>query len=246
MLGHGIRIRADRRLDGDPPLRRGGGIDGVEADAVLGDHAQPGAGIHDAGRNPPVPDDDPDGLGALAEADEPLLVARLAGVDDFEPAEDVDRLRGTVGARHEDDGLAGCGRRIGLDGGSAGGGRGHGSHSTFAPDSLTTLPHLTISSLRKAENCSGVPLSTVAPSAAIFSRTSGICSTRTTSVFRRLTIGSAVPAFTRKPNQVLDSKPGKPDSATVGTSGRSETRLVAVTARRSEEQTSKLQFTPIS
>src|SRR5574341_1339708 len=44
------------------------------------------------------------------------------------------------------------------------------------------------------------------------------------------TIGPGVPWGAHRPYQVLMLKPGRPDSATVGTSGKAEERLAVVTA----------------
>ena len=143
---------------------------GVEADAVLGDHAQPGTGIHDADLQDPAVPDGPEtrAAGVARQARRPSPRRASCRRRRSQMHRVPRRLQGEVGARHEDDGLSGSGHRGALGGRDDGRGRGHGAHSTFAPES-TTLPHLTISSLRKAVNWSGEPLSTVAPSAAIFS-----------------------------------------------------------------------------
>src|SRR5947199_7416458 len=49
--------------------------------------------------------------------------------------------------------------------------------------------------------------------------------------FNRSTIGPGVAAGANSPNQVTTSKPGTPDSATVGTSGNTDHRCLLVTAR---------------
>ena len=50
------------------------------------------------------------------------------------------------------------------------------------------------------------------------------------SVFSRLTISRGVPVGAKKPNQVPDSYPGTPDSATVGSRGAAALRLALLVA----------------
>src|ERR1039458_8056329 len=60
--------------------------------------------------------------------------------------------------------------------------------------------------------------------------TSGSFRIRFISVFRRLMISGGVPAGAITPPHDTDSKPGRPDSVTVGTSGSEGIRLALVTA----------------
>ena len=61
--------------------------------------------------------------------------------------------------------------------------------------------------------------------------TSGSFRMRAFSALRKPTISFGVPAGTKEPNQLLMSKPGRPDSASAGTSGRTR-------ARRADEMAS--------
>ena len=65
---------------------------------------------------------------------------------------------------------------------------------------------------------------------ASFSRTSGMLSAFTISALSRLTISGGVPAGANTPCHEPTSKPGNPDSASVGTSGAIDERLAVVTA----------------
>jgi hypothetical protein len=64
------------------------------------------------------------------------------------------------------------------------------------------------------------------------SRTSGSANALATSAARNCKIGLGVPAGAISANQELNSKPGKPDSATVGTSGNCGMRRCVVTPIR--------------
>ena len=66
-------------------------------------------------------------------------------------------------------------------------------------------------------NFSVEPPPSCAPEAASFSITSGICMTLFTSSFMRLAMATGIFAGPARPYQVVASKPGKPDSAIVGT-----------------------------
>src|SRR5258706_7007133 len=102
--------------------------------------------------------------------------------------------------------------------------------STFAPDALTTFAHLSVSARMCATNFSGEPPATSAPCASSCSLPSGLCKYLFTSAFSLAMIGAGVPAGARMPNHELASKPGRPDSAIVGTSGSAGARLSEVTA----------------
>src|SRR5262245_11511857 len=79
--------------------------------------------------------------------------------------------------------------------------------STFAPDSLTTLPQRGISSLISAANCSGVPPAGSAPASLSFLLTSGSFSALLNSAFTLAITSFGVFAGARRPNQVTASKP---------------------------------------
>lgn len=69
-----------------------------------------------------------------------------------------------------------------------------------------------------------------APISAMRARKSGDWITFTISAFRRATVSGGVPAGASTPNQVPMSKPFKPASSSVGTSGSAPERLPVVTA----------------
>ncbi len=79
------------------------------------------------------------------------------------------------------------------------------------------LAHLTCSAAMKSPNFSVEPPPSWAPDAASFSITSGICMTLLMSSFMRLAMPAGIFAGPARPYQVVASKPGKPDSAMVGT-----------------------------
>ena len=90
--------------------------------------------------------------------------------------------------------------------------------------------HCAYSALSRVENCSGVMARGSAPWAWMAAFTSAVSRSLLTSALRVLTTAAGVPAGAKTPYQVLTSKPLKPDSATVGTSGSEELRLAEVTA----------------
>src|SRR6185503_3094503 len=94
----------------------------------------------------------------------------------------------------------------------------------------TTSPHFAVSLRMKSRKASGVPPATSPPLATMDSRCSGIARTALMSRLSRSTMARGVPAGTMTPCQLVDSNPGNPASARVGTSGRSAMRVVEVTA----------------
>ena len=97
--------------------------------------------------------------------------------------------------------------------------------------SLITFAHLAMSALMMAANASGASLVVSRPSCASFSRHVGHghdLRPPARRPWRRSAAG--VPAGAIRPNQEIASKPGRPDSATVGRSGRTGERLSEVTA----------------
>jgi hypothetical protein len=91
--------------------------------------------------------------------------------------------------------------------------------STLTPASLITLAHLACSTFMNWANFSGVPPPSSAPEAYSRSITSGITSTLLMSSFIRFAIAAGILPGPTRPYQVVASKPGKPDSAMVGTLG---------------------------
>src|SRR5215210_6462752 len=76
-----------------------------------------------------------------------------------------------------------------------------GQHqSTFAPESLMTLLHFTISVFRNALSSSGLPPTTSKPSAVMRSRSSGARITFTISVLSFVILGRGVPAGAKTAN----------------------------------------------
>ena len=84
--------------------------------------------------------------------------------------------------------------------------------------------------LIRLPKASGVPPSTSAPWSLSFFFTSADCRALLISALSTATMSLGVPAGATKPNQVTASKSFTPDSAMVGTWGRSSTRLSEVTA----------------
>src|SRR4051812_18402530 len=102
--------------------------------------------------------------------------------------------------------------------------------STFAPDAFTTADHLSVSALMYRANSSrliGIGCAPWFASCAIDSFSPRI---DTTSLFHQLSTGTGVRAGARRPIQFSASYLGRPDSATVGTSGSVGQRLRLVTA----------------
>src|SRR5438093_1009176 len=102
--------------------------------------------------------------------------------------------------------------------------------SAVAPESLTALDHFCTSSLRKAANSPGVLLRQSRPSCERRSRTSGAESARVISELSRLTRSCGTAAGAKNAVQVRSSKPEKPCSFTVGTSGSAGERRALDTA----------------
>src|SRR5215211_9197297 len=104
------------------------------------------------------------------------------------------------------------------------------SHWPLTPDSATTFAHLLISLRMKSENCAGVIGIGSAPILRICSCTSGLCKAVTIASLSRAMASPGVPAGATNPNQPIDSYPGSPASANVGTSGKVVTRVALDTA----------------
>src|SRR5438105_8527388 len=103
-------------------------------------------------------------------------------------------------------------------------------YSGVVPASFISLDHFAWSARMKRANSSGVLPAGSAPRTSIFSRTSLIASTRFTSAEALATLAFGVAAGASRPNQPTASYPYKPDSATVGRSGKVSERLAPVTA----------------
>ena len=95
---------------------------------------------------------------------------------------------------------------------------GRTDHFGSPPDAATTFVHLSISRTMKAENSSGVCGIGSAPSARMRSTTDGSFSSATNAALSRAITAGGVFAGAMMPNQPMDSKPGRPCSANVGTS----------------------------
>src|SRR5204863_9677714 len=102
--------------------------------------------------------------------------------------------------------------------------------STRAPASLTTFAHLIVSALRCAPNCSGVVPKVSTPKRDNRSLTSALWMIALISLLSLPTIFLGVPAGTATPNHGATSKPGRPASATVSTSGAAGERFALVIA----------------
>eukprot|EP01022_Parablepharisma_sp_SALTPOND_P029698 TRINITY_DN743_c1_g4_i1.p1 TRINITY_DN743_c1_g4~~TRINITY_DN743_c1_g4_i1.p1 ORF type:complete len:1335 (-),score=475.41 TRINITY_DN743_c1_g4_i1:5534-9538(-) len=98
VLGHGRGIGTGRRLHGDAALLGGLAVDGVDAGAVLGDHAQGRAGLHDARAHAAVAHDDAHRLVLLRQAHQVILGRLGAGVDQLVVMQDGHRRRRQVHA----------------------------------------------------------------------------------------------------------------------------------------------------
>src|ERR1044072_5627243 len=104
-------------------------------------------------------------------------------------------------------------------------------HSALAPEEATIGPHFSASDLMKAANESGPDSAGSEPSAISRSRISGNFITAPISRPSVCTMSPGVCAGATMPYQRNASKPGMPDSATVGISGASDERLAVDTAR---------------
>lgn len=82
-----------------------------------------------------------------------------------------------------------------------------------------TFTQAAVSLLQQSGKLLSVPPATSAPAVASRCCTAGIARIWPISLFRRWTTSGAIPAGARNPFQVVASKPGKPDSASVGSSG---------------------------
>ena len=100
--------------------------------------------------------------------------------------------------------------------------------SIFAPDSLTTLPHLAMSCRMRSASCSGEPPTATPPCASRRSFTSCVPRMRTTSALSLAMMSRGVPAGIIRPNQLSASNPLS-DSLIAGTSGSAGERLLDAT-----------------
>src|SRR4029078_5110048 len=96
---------------------------------------------------------------------------------------------------------------------------------------LTISPHLPPSALKRASACADEPSIASNPISDSFLRTSGFLTVSLIAALSVAMICGSVLAGTKKPNQEAAVKPGKPDSANVGTSGVAATRLSAAMPR---------------
>lgn len=97
--------------------------------------------------------------------------------------------------------------------------------------SRTTLPQRCVSAFRKRPNSWAEVATGTEPSTRNRSTNAGVLSARCKASFHSPTRGAGVPAGKVMPNQVTASKPAKPCSATVATSGMSGERWAVVMAR---------------
>jgi hypothetical protein len=106
------------------------------------------------------------------------------------------------------------------------------SASLLSPDarSVNDRAPFAVSVRMKAANCSGVLPTGSRACAAKYSRAAFVCRIAPTSRRSRSMMGCGVPAGAAMPSQPIYSKSGRPDSATVGTSGSAASRVGLVTA----------------
>src|SRR5262249_10874278 len=102
--------------------------------------------------------------------------------------------------------------------------------SIRVPLAFTTRSYFASSVFTNAPNCSGVVGAGSAISVAIRALSSGDARASTKARFSRAVTSACRCAGPNRPNQVPTSKPGSPDSATVGSSGIAVERLAVVTA----------------
>src|SRR5262249_19311496 len=108
--------------------------------------------------------------------------------------------------------------------------RARARQSTLAPDALTTSAHFGISDFTYARSSSGVPPTTSMPRSVKALRTGGSLTVAAVARCSVAMTSFGVPAGATSACQVVASKPGKPDSAMVGTSGNTAVRLSVVIA----------------
>src|SRR5262245_66351100 len=92
-------------------------------------------------------------------------------------------------------------------------------------ETVTTFSHLSMSLVMKAANSAGAIGIGSAPSARMRSMISGSFRTDTKAALSVAITSGGVPTGATMPNQPFDSKPGRPDSAKVGISGKRAKRL---------------------
>jgi len=88
-----------------------------------------------------------------------------------------------------------------------------------------TGPHFAISFFRYLASSEGVEPTALDPRLSSFALTAGSANVATVAAFIFAMIEAGVRAGTNSPHHGATSKPGKPDSASVGTSGAAATRL---------------------
>src|SRR5258708_7839868 len=102
--------------------------------------------------------------------------------------------------------------------------------STQAPGSPPTIRHFSYSMGTYAPECSGVPPIGSAPSSIMRDSTALSTMMSFTALLSDAITGCDVPRGAKKPNQEPASKPGNPESATVGVSGSERERTLLLTA----------------
>src|SRR5437899_10322762 len=103
-------------------------------------------------------------------------------------------------------------------------------YSAVAPDSRTTSFHFSYSRCTNWPNSAGVPPTGSAPCAIICFSIEGMARISFTALLSWATTGSGVPFGAKKPNHEPASKPGKPLSIPVGTSGNERDRFALLMA----------------
>ena len=108
-----------------------------------------------------------------------------------------------------------------------------GHQSTLAPEAFTTSAHFLCSRSMCSANCAGVLPLGIAPKVAKRSFIAGEANDLATSCWMRLTTSAGVPAGAKRPNQLLASKPLRPDSSSVGKPFKAGVvkRFIVVTAK---------------
>src|SRR5205807_2581351 len=105
-------------------------------------------------------------------------------------------------------------------------------HQNLRPVDLITSAHTAVSAAISAANSSGVLPSGSAPYCSSRAMNCGSLTARPISAAILFTMSFGVPAGAISPFQVSTLKPGKPDSATLGTSGICGARWAPDTASR--------------
>src|SRR5262249_46473524 len=103
-------------------------------------------------------------------------------------------------------------------------GRRNKHHCAFAPVSRINLPHSAISSTKNCAACAGVLATGSSISSLSFALTSGCRTISTKSLWIFSAVAADVPGGAAQADQVIERKPGQPDSAKVGTCGHATDR----------------------